>query len=207
MTPEHTPDDIDLSAVECVALLHETPMEASAVTINGLSGSSIEKKLTSISDHVSEENIQEGEAKASFDSSDWCHPSYLHLRVYGEADYLMMNGLKMQAKEKFLQSLVICTDRTSLSLVIDELYSKRADYRKIREEAIEVLVENLPHLRNGFVQAIDSELLKSFPQLAADLLLPMMDRYVPSPANLAPYPFPTGYQRGERDFQYKPLPL
>ena len=113
-----------------------------------------------------------------------CHPCYIHMRIFGEADYLMISDLKDRAKEQFCESLRGCYDRKFFAEIIKELYSDRANYQSLRKLAIDVVIDNLPNLRKGFAPAIDIELMKAVPDFAIDLCLATLDNYVVEPSNI-----------------------
>ncbi|KAL2871606.1 BTB/POZ domain-containing protein [Aspergillus lucknowensis] len=144
---------------------------------------------------------QDGGVDAIVGTSADCHPSYFHLRIFGQADYFMISDLKDRAKEQFRASFMDCSDRYMFAEVIKELYSNRANYQEIRKVAIDVVVDNLPNLRKGFIPAIDSELVKAVPDFAIDLCLATLDKYASEPTNMKPYPFATGFEyKGPQPF-------
>jgi hypothetical protein len=66
----------------------------------------------------------------------------------------------------------------SFAETIEELYSTRANYQELRQVAIEMIVGNLPNLRNGDTSVITSELMKSIPDFTYDLFQATLDKYV-----------------------------
>ncbi|KAL5333676.1 BTB/POZ protein [Aspergillus crustosus] len=148
---------------------------------------------------------QEGAMDPNIDPWAKCHPCYFHMRIFGEADYFMINDLKDIAKEQFCTSFMECSERDLFAEIIKELYSDRANYQGLRTLAIEVVVNNLPSLRKGFSPVIDSELLEVVPNFAVDLCLATMDKYVSEPPNMKPYPFATGFEYSGVDYKFQPL--
>ncbi|KAI2994449.1 hypothetical protein CBS147346_10487 [Aspergillus niger] len=123
-------------------------------------------------------NEEENNVEPAVDILADCHPCYFHVRMYGEADYFMIDDLKIKAEEKVLASLVNCSEVDSFSQIIAELYSGRADYGRLRKLALKVIVDNLPTLRKGFTPVINAKLMESVPDFAVDLCLPTIDKHV-----------------------------
>ncbi|KAL2859768.1 uncharacterized protein BJX67DRAFT_376056 [Aspergillus lucknowensis] len=142
----------------------------------------------------SDQSDREDAVESVIDPSAECHPCYFHMRVFGEADYFMISPLKDKAREQFPTSFTDCSEKDLFAEVIKELYSERANYQELKTLAIDVVVDNLPSLREGFSTAIDSELLEAVPKFAVDLCLATMDKYVSEPPNMKPYPFATGLE-------------
>lgn len=69
--------------------------------------------------------------------------------MYVEADYFMINDLKSKVEVHFCASFMSSPERESFAEIIEELYSSRANYQKLRHVAIEKIVGNLPNLRHG----------------------------------------------------------
>ena len=164
--------------------------------------SSMDGNISVISDHSEQSLIEQRHAVGSTsDELAAYHPCYLHMRMYGEADYFMIQDLKIKAKARFATALMEFPDRESFAEMIKELYSSRANYVELRKLAIKMIVDHLPDLQKGFTPVIDSNLLKSFPDFACDLCLPTIDKYVNAPFNMKPYPFATGIQFGGFDYK------
>ncbi|KAI2687588.1 hypothetical protein CBS147326_6534 [Penicillium roqueforti] len=108
-----------------------------------------------------------------------CHPCYFHVRMYGVADYFMIGDLKSKAEGHFRASFMDCLERDSFAEMIQELYSTQANYQKLRQLAIQMIVANLPRLRTGRTPVIDAELMKSVPDFTYDLCQATLDNYVP----------------------------
>ncbi|KAJ6126262.1 hypothetical protein N7471_010755 [Penicillium samsonianum] len=106
------------------------------------------------------------------------HPCYFHVRMYGEADYFMINDLKAKAKAHFLACFMDNPKRKPFADTIEELYSTQADYRQLRQLAIETIVDDLPNLRKGLFPVIDSRLMKAVPDFTYDLCQATLDKYV-----------------------------
>lgn len=113
-----------------------------------------------------------------------CHPCYFHVRMYGEADYFMIDDLKSKAEVHFCASFMSSPERESFAETIEELYSTRANYQELRQVAIEMIVGNLPNLRNGHTSVITSELMKSIPDFTYDLFQATLDKYVREPSDV-----------------------
>lgn len=113
-----------------------------------------------------------------------CHPCYFHVRMYGEADYFMIDDLKSKAEVHFCASFMSSPERESFAETIEELYSTRANYQELRQVAIEMIVGNLPNLRNGQTSVITSELMKSIPDFTYDLFQVTLDKYVREPSDM-----------------------
>lgn len=107
-----------------------------------------------------------------------CHPCYFHLRMYGEADYFMIEDLKIKAEENFRDSFENCSEKQILAQAIKELYSTNADYRDIRKLANKLIVKNLRELQGGLTPGIDYDLLKAYPAFAAELCIATMEKYL-----------------------------
>ena len=52
----------------------------------------------------------------AFDSSADCRPCYFHMRIFGEADYFMINPLKDKGKAQFC--FMDCSERNLFAEVI-----------------------------------------------------------------------------------------
>jgi hypothetical protein len=150
------------------------------------------------------ENVPSDSVESIVDPLGGCHPCYIHMRIFGEADYLMISDLKDRAKEQFCESLRGCYGRKFFAEIIKELYSNRANYQSLRKLAIDVVIDNLPTLRKGFAPAIDIELMKAVPDFAINLCLATLDNYVAEPSNMKPYSFPTGFEYRGVDYECKP---
>lgn len=142
--------------------------------------------------------------KPDVDTWPNCHSCYFHVRMYGEGDYFMISDLKRKAKEKFLASLINCSEKKCFSETITELYSTHAKYELLRKLAIEVIVNNLSSFRKGFAPVIDSKLMESVPDFAIDLCLPAIDKYVSEPPSMKPNPFLTGFEYNGVDYRLYP---
>lgn len=179
---------------------------AAEMTADGfVDGSPTKEKSAPINESLEKGPIEKGDnVEPAVDILADCHPCYFHVRMYGEADYFMISGLKRKAKENFLSSFLNCSEKESFSETIAELYSTRANYGKLRKLAVEAIVDNLPSFRKGFTPVIDSKLMKSVPDFAIDLCLPAMDKYVSEPSNMKPYTLPTGFEYKGVDYMLHP---
>ncbi|OGE47643.1 hypothetical protein PENARI_c039G01644 [Penicillium arizonense] len=128
-------------------------------------------------EYASKEGDKGGLAEPIVDSLADCHPCYFHVRMYGEADYFMIDDLKSKAAVHFCASFMSSPERESFADTVEELYSTRANYQELRQLAIEMLVANLPNLRNGPTPVITSELMKSIPNFTYDLFQATLDKY------------------------------
>ena len=135
---------------------------------------------------------QRGSMESIVDPLVGCHPCYIHVRVFGEADYFMISDLKDRAKERFCETFKDFHERQFLAEIIEELYSNRADYRSLRKLVMDVVVDNLPTLWKGSAPAIDIELMKAVPDFATDLCVAAMDKYAVEASNMQP--FSTGFR-------------
>ncbi|CAG7990849.1 unnamed protein product [Penicillium salamii] len=104
--------------------------------------------------------------------------------MYGEADYFIIEDLKIKAAEDFRDSFENCSEKQILAQVIKELYSTNADYRDIRKLAIELIVKNLRKLQGGLTRGIDYDLLKAYPAFAAELCIATMEKYLSMSSSL-----------------------
>ncbi|RAL15184.1 BTB/POZ domain-containing protein [Aspergillus homomorphus CBS 101889] len=146
-------------------------------------------------DNIAQDSVNEESPSGQgsvMDAAADCHPSYFHARMFGEADYFMINALKAKAKSEFRASFKDCSERDLIAEVIKELYSPRANYQELRKLAVDVVVNNLPSLREGFPPAIDFELLKTVPDFAIELCLATVDRYASKGLETKPSQIPTG---------------
>lgn len=124
-----------------------------------------------------------------------CHPCYFHIRVYGEADYFMIDDLKRKAEVHFCASFMSSPKAESFAETIEELYSTQANYHELRQAAIGMIISNLPNLRSGPMPVITSELMKSVPDFTYDLLQATLDKYVRDPAET---------EDGQSDLKFDP---
>ena len=152
----------------------------------------------------SDQSDQEDATEPVIDPSAESHPSYFHMRVFGEADYFMISSLKDRAKEQFRTSFTDCSERDLFAEVIKELYSERTNYQELKTLAIDFVVNNLPSLQKGFSPAIDSELLEAVPNFSVELCLATMDKYVSEPPNMKLYPFAMGFEYKGVDYESLP---
>ncbi|KAJ5175142.1 uncharacterized protein N7482_001019 [Penicillium canariense] len=134
--------------------------------------------------HASKEGDERVVTKPLVESLVDCHPCYFHVRMYGEADYFMIDDLKRKAEVHFCASLLSSPKTESFEEAIEELYSTRANYHKLRQVAIGVIVANLPNLRNGPAPVITPELTRSIPDFTYDLLQATLDKYVQDPPDV-----------------------
>jgi hypothetical protein len=119
-----------------------------------ISLSSMDGGNTEIGGHSEQSLIEQRHAVDPM-SDNWpvYHPCYFHLRMYGEADYFMINELKSKAEARFCAALGDFPDKESFAEVVKELYSSRAKYCELKKLAINVIVDKLPDLQKGFTPA------------------------------------------------------
>lgn len=131
-----------------------------------------------------------------------CHPCYFHLRIYREANYFRIEGLKIKAEENFRDSFENCTEKEILAPTIKELYLTRANYRDIRKLATKLPVGNLRELQGGSTPGINSDLSKTFSEFATEFCLATMERYLSGPSS--PEQFVPSSRVVYKPFEYKP---
>jgi hypothetical protein len=164
---------------EMKELSNEVAVTASETMEGLLDRSAVENKPAPIDEIPAKERFEQ--LDPIVDILTDCHPCYFHVRMYGEADYFMISDLKTKAKAHFLASFMGNPKRTTFADTIEELYSTQADYRQLRQLAIEMIVENLPNLRKGLFPVIDSRLMKAVPDFTLDLCQATLDKYVDVP--------------------------
>lgn len=98
--------------------------------------------------------------------------------MYGEADYFMIEDLKIKAEENFRDSFENCSEKQILAQTIKELYSTNADYQDIRKLAKKLIVKNLRELQGELTPGIDYDLLKAYPAFAAEICIATMEKYL-----------------------------
>ncbi|CEJ59228.1 hypothetical protein PMG11_07859 [Penicillium brasilianum] len=120
-------------------------------------------------------------------------PAYFHLRMYAEADYFMIDELKVKAEAEFCQSfenlltieLIFKKEyaaKFAISKIINELYNRRGNYGVLREMVLELMLNNMPGLRQTiFMSPMEGCcFLSSHPEFGADLCWGMMEKAFPS---------------------------
>ncbi|KAJ5666949.1 hypothetical protein N7462_011358 [Penicillium macrosclerotiorum] len=121
--------------------------------------------------------------------------AYHHLRIFAEADYFVIDELRDMAEANFhnaFQELLFRelkaasawdhTPRLSFGMVMRELYSRRANYRKLKEIALELVMNNLPELRRTVLKSPleGCFFMGSHPDFAADLAWMLMEKVFPT---------------------------
>jgi hypothetical protein len=119
--------------------------------------------------------------------------AYFHLRVYAEADYFMIDELKVKAEAEFCKAFVRLLTielifkkeyqaQFTISKIIGELYSRRGSYSVLREMVLELMINNMPGLRQTiFMPPTEGCLFPSLhPEFAADLCWGMIEKTFPS---------------------------
>ncbi|KAJ5876031.1 uncharacterized protein N7529_001615 [Penicillium soppii] len=106
------------------------------------------------------------------------HPSYFHLRMYGEADYFMVSDLKCNAERHFCESFLNSTETLPFAEIVEEVCSTQANYHGLRQLAIEMIVDNLPLFRNRTTPMFVPELMKLIPDFTYDLFQATVDKCV-----------------------------
>jgi hypothetical protein len=119
--------------------------------------------------------------------------AYFHLRMYAEADYFMIDELKVKAEAEFCKAFQsLLTDELIskkeyeaefiISKIIRELYSRRGHYGVLREMVLELMLNNMPGLRETiFMSPLEGCFFLSLhPEFATDLCWGMMEKAFPS---------------------------
>lgn len=118
--------------------------------------------------------------------------AYFHVRVYAEEDYLMIDELKVKAEGEFCKAferlltieLILKKEweaQFTISKIIGELYSRRSSYSVLRGMLLELMVNNMPSLRQTiFMPPTEGCLFLSLhPEFAADLCWGMIEKMFP----------------------------
>ncbi|KAJ5896342.1 uncharacterized protein N7473_005741 [Penicillium subrubescens] len=140
---------------------------------------------------------------------------YFHLLVYAEADYFMIDELKVKAEAEFCKAfeklltieLVFKKEyeaQFTISKIIGELYSRRGSYSVLREMVLELMLNNMPGLRQTIFMAPTEGclFLSLHPEFAADLCWGMIEKTFPSDMPIY-YPtiMPEQFASWERQFK------
>ncbi|CRG86066.1 hypothetical protein PISL3812_03069 [Talaromyces islandicus] len=100
-----------------------------------------------------------------------------HVRMYPQADYFQIDGLKRRAGKYFRKSFLDRPSKESFEAVIAEIYTSIPECDdQIRDAAIELTMDNLETLRNGTEVILLDGFLKRSPAFAADLCISMLKR-------------------------------
>ncbi|CEJ55321.1 hypothetical protein PMG11_01585 [Penicillium brasilianum] len=118
-----------------------------------------------------------GEEGSDHDFAAFCiaNPAYFHVRMFAEADYFLIDGLKQTSKRLLRRSLVSSIQKEiTIHEAIEELYSNRCDYRELKEVAILKLVKILrdPMIKNDSL--VSSKIGQFIPDFALDLCTALM---------------------------------
>lgn len=103
------------------------------------------------------------------------NPAFFHVRMFAEADYFLIDGLKQTSKRLFRKSLASSIKKeATIHEAIEELYSNRCDYRELKEVAILALVKILrdPMIKNDSL--VSSKIGQLIPDFALDLCTALM---------------------------------
>ncbi|KAJ5249531.1 hypothetical protein N7524_011847 [Penicillium chrysogenum] len=104
------------ATAELEELAEESAATAPETTVDGLGdGASMREKLASIDKIPRNDPFEQSAAsESSVDVLASCHPCYFHVRIYGEADYFMINDLKTKATAYFHPVSWIVSKKNSL---------------------------------------------------------------------------------------------
>lgn len=119
--------------------------------------------------------------------------AYFHLRMYAEADYFMIDELKVKAEAEFCKAfetlitieLIFKKDyaaKFAINKIINELYSRRGNYGVLREMVLELMLNNMAGLRQTiFMSPMEGSCFLSLhPEFGADFCWGMMEKAFPS---------------------------
>lgn len=98
------------------------------------------------------------------------YPCQFHARVYVQADYFQIDGLKSSAEKNFRASFLDQLNRESFEAVITEIYTSTPESDdQIRDVAVALTMDNLDILRNGTEVILLDEFLKRLPAFAVGI--------------------------------------
>lgn len=133
------------------------------------------KRLKTASHEASEGSPTSSMAAAVTDLTS-CNAAYFHMRIYGEADYFMIDDLKAMANEYFRASLTL-KPWGEFVKIVKEAYSTRADYQEIKEPLIAVL--SRPTRASFYKSSRVTGLLRSYPDLSVGLCQALASQRAP----------------------------
>ncbi|QKX59218.1 uncharacterized protein TRUGW13939_06350 [Talaromyces rugulosus] len=104
-----------------------------------------------------------------------------HVRMYVQADYFQIDGLKSKTERYFRASFLDRLNRESFEAVITEIYTLTPESDdQIRDAAVALTMDNLDILRNETEAILLDEFLKRLPAFAADISISFLkNRGVP----------------------------
>ncbi|EED11610.1 BTB/POZ domain protein [Talaromyces stipitatus ATCC 10500] len=125
-------------------------------------------------DEEKEDNLGQ---PSSQDHSRGFNACQFHVRMYAQADYFQIDGLKSRAERYFRGSFLDQPSKDPFEAIITEIYTSIPESdEQIRDAAIELTMDNLETLRNGTEVILLDGFLKRSPAFAADLCIAMLKR-------------------------------
>jgi hypothetical protein len=150
-------------------------------------------------DASSSGNLVAGETPSELDSNFvfvvhcMANPAYFHARMYAEADFFLIDGLKPAARLAFQKMFLKDPHQRTLEETIKELYSGRALYLPLKQLAIEMLAWYLK-CHSQSVPLISPEFLDSMPDFMFDLCLGLIPKGARSLTDTTKAPTPSRAQ-------------
>jgi hypothetical protein len=131
-----------------------------------------------LSQSTSSSHVPAGSNEGDLEPSPSKNPALFHARMYGEGDYLLVEGLKTKAQANFTTDLTKSLTKedpktAALDETMEELYSTRANYYSLRSIAIRQIVENI-HVVSVKHGVPLRKSMKSIPDFAFDLCMALM---------------------------------
>ncbi|KAJ6032137.1 hypothetical protein N7540_002869 [Penicillium herquei] len=110
-----------------------------------------------------------------------CPPSYFHARVFGDADFFLLEELKEQALAKFRVSLRSIDELWKVKLLISELWSKNEKYAKLRPILMGSILFSHSKAHTLF-QEVTQDFLESQPEFNSDFCLSIVNSSIWEPS-------------------------
>ncbi|KAJ5890771.1 uncharacterized protein N7473_006999, partial [Penicillium subrubescens] len=131
-----------------------------------------------LSQSTSSSLIPVGSNEVDIEPSPTRNLALFHARVYGEGDYVLVEGLKTMTQAEFTTDLTKSLTKedpktAALDETLEELYSTRANYYSLRCIAIRQIVENI-HVVSVKHGVPLRKSMKSIPDFAFDLCMALM---------------------------------
>jgi hypothetical protein len=131
-----------------------------------------------LSQSTSSSLIPVGSNEVDIEPSPTRNLALFHARVYGEGDYVLVEGLKTKTQAEFTTDLTKSLTKedpktAALDETLEELYSTRANYYSLRCIAIRQIVENI-HVVSVKHGVPLRKSMKSIPDFAFDLCMALM---------------------------------
>ncbi|KAJ5725553.1 uncharacterized protein N7483_006910 [Penicillium malachiteum] len=131
---------------------------------------------------VAEPSIDESPVTPPAADRSWppltiCPPTYFHARVFGDADFFMMDELKQQALAKFRIALRGINELWKVELLISELWSKNANYTQLRPILMASILHHHSRAHDHF-KGVSREFLDSQPGFVSDFCLSMVNSFI-----------------------------